>query len=1004
MPGNYTALIDTIHGSTSDTMVLTVNARAPNYLIASEQIVFRLLPRPMDLAPEGGLYSFNVNQQSARNVTVYLEDTLSGAPVDGATLYANWDYGSDIILQDRPGMPGYYWFTISTELAETISYQITISASKQNYTSTTLALTMTVTQILLELEPDALTSTYQYTSINWSQTVRIGVYVVIPDANISIPTCSVTWYSPELGTNGTLLNGSSIGGPGYFYFDFDTSLTTATIHNFRITAKAIGSNFTEAEYSFVLVIRNLPTTTLSPGYMRVSWGWSGFINVTYQDLYHDFGITDADASFSWALGTGIPLHQGNGLYSMPVNSSQVRPGTYRITITFNKLNYDDSESGFTLRVDPAPTESVIIAPYYYFGDQSGTLLHVPYGDALTVSILYNDTYMNRGIAAATIVTALYSGPGFFERSFNIQATGLGTYDFNFDSTDWDLFDRLVYTVVLSLENRTSASLVFEIEVIEIPTALEVVGSSVLSILYNQEISLEVAYYDMWPGHDSEGITNADLAIIGDIGTYLDVIGIASSSVEGHYVITLVALRRTGTIGFDISVNRTNFKSQLIRITISVSPSEQDILLQNAMTYGSALIIALALIGVFWRRILKVPKMVRKISAMLRELSRGRIPKSDKTIKSRHELVSELFNEMGEPIGVTRGTDGLAAEPIIIEIPVIEEMIFDLSILTSMTPEELEEFRQAVSKMKGSDQVSFAREVIAQEAVRIARERNTSVEEVLEEVRQERISMIGGEVTDSRPLAQIYGISEPTEWAEVEKAPEERLTESELAEMRTQLIARGLPTHEVDSLIEQARQLPKDVGEMLLKGVGQAVDMHETKEDVAYLTDSEIEMLRVQLREEGADLQEIEKILDQARGVPRSLAMELLEGFREDHEVKKKPEPPETMTEDELVALRGRLFIKGTPENEIENIIEQAKKVPRNLVSEFLQEVEGLAPVEEDAAEFEDTLSEMDMEDLRKELKKRGLPKKEIESILRQARNLPAALIDELLKRIDAEKK
>ncbi|MFX1262327.1 MAG: hypothetical protein ACFFAZ_09585, partial [Promethearchaeota archaeon] len=400
IPGNYTSLIDTVHGSTIGTMVLTVSARAPNYLLATEQIVFRLLPRPMDLAPEDGLYSFNVNQQSAKNITVFLKDTLSDIFVDGATIYANWNFGSNISLADVSGMPGYYWFTISTTLAETISYQITISASKQNYTSASLALTMTVTQILLELEPDALTSTYQYTSINWSQIVRIGVYVVIPAANMTIPTCSLTWYSPELAANGTLINGSSIGGPGYFYFDFDTSLTTATIHNFRITANAIGRNFTEAVYSLVMVIRNLPTTTLAPGYMSINWGWSGIINVTYQDLYNEIGIIDADSSFSWALGSGVLLQQGNGVYSIPVNTTLVRPGTYRISIGFSKLNYDDSESSITFRVEPAPTEAVIVASSYYFGDESGTLLHVPYGEALMVPILYNDTYLNRGIAGA----------------------------------------------------------------------------------------------------------------------------------------------------------------------------------------------------------------------------------------------------------------------------------------------------------------------------------------------------------------------------------------------------------------------------------------------------------------------------------------------------------------------------------------------------------------------------------------------------------------------------
>jgi predicted HTH domain antitoxin len=227
-------------------------------------------------------------------------------------------------------------------------------------------------------------------------------------------------------------------------------------------------------------------------------------------------------------------------------------------------------------------------------------------------------------------------------------------------------------------------------------------------------------------------------------------------------------------------------------------------------------------------------------------------------------------------------------------------------------------------------------------------------------------------------------------------------------MKTGLLERGLPMHEVDAVINQARILPKDVAEMLLKSFGSAVDMHETEVDTAKLSDMEIEMLRQQLTDEGAKVKEIDKILEQAREVPRALAMELLKGFRHEQETKrakKKKEPVETMSEDDLVALRGRLFIKGTPEHEIDVIIEQAKTVPKEKAAEFIKMVEETAPVpEEGEMEFEDVLSEMEVEDLRKELKKRKIPAVEIEAIIAQAKNLPKALVQDLLDSIDAEKK
>ncbi|MFX1261728.1 MAG: hypothetical protein ACFFAZ_06555, partial [Promethearchaeota archaeon] len=201
----------------------------------------------------------------------------------------------------------------------------------------------------------------------------------------------------------------------------------------------------------------------------------------------------------------------------------------------------------------------------------------------------------------------------------------------------------------------------------------------------------------------------------------------------------------------------------------------------------------------------------------------------------------------------------------------------------------------------------------------------------------------------------------------------------------------------------------DVAEMLLKSFGSAVDMHETEVDTAKLSDMEIEMLRQQLADEGASVKEIDKILEQAKEVPRALAMELLKGFRHEQEVKRekrrKKKPIETMSEEDLVALRGRLFIKGTPEHEIDTITEQAKTVPKDKAAEFIKMVEETAPVPmEDKIEFEDVLSEMELEDLRMELKKRGVPVVEIEAIVAQAKNLPKALVQDLLDSIDAEKK
>ena len=58
--------------------------------------------------------------------------------------------------------------------------------------------------------------------------------------------------------------------------------------------------------------------------------------------------------------------------------------------------------------------------------------------------------------------------------------------------------------------------------------------------------------------------------------------------------------------------------------------------------------------------------------------------------------------------------------------------------------------------------------------------------------------------------------EPT--PEEEEIPE-RLSAFELDELKAELIRRGVPTHEIDVIIEQAKKLPREMVEELIKSVG-----------------------------------------------------------------------------------------------------------------------------------------------------------------------------------------
>jgi hypothetical protein len=1009
--GNYTAILDTSLGSVSDTIIVRIEGSAPNYIDASEQIVFRLLPRPMAVIPEGNQYVFTVSFGDTREVVVYLEDSLDSSLVTEADLVAWWDYESNLTITEISSKPGYYRFLISAGTVGFGSYQIHLNAGKQNYADVSITLIMAISKIQMVVLLDNATAAYDYTPVYWSEMVRIGVYVLAPALNVSYPFSTgindllVTWNSPELSANGTFVNGVSIGGPGYYYYDLNTSLGIAALYTFYISVDPPSPDYERADNSTSIFVRNLEATVISPGTDEFVWGWTGLVNVTYYDSYHAQGVQAESSVFSWAGGFGSAFYLGEGIYGIPINTTGLRPGTYTISIEFQKANYDAAEITIRIHIAPVPTSIEVLLPEFYQSGDSWEQLRVPYGDILTITLLYNDIYGATGIPDAIFDGSFYSGRDIFEEQLVLLDQGYGNYTFIFSTLNWTLGDEIAFHIQFALENRTTAVFDFGIKVIEIQTSLDVMGPAVISLHWGMNTTFSIYYSDAWPGHPTEGITEAIITIENDGPQFatVDYLG-PDESHQGYYLFRVTASSITGVAEVTIHFNKTYYASDYETISISVSPSSEQILMRTAMTLGSAFIIFVILFAVVWVRILRVPKIIRIISGQVRQLRKNKVPKPAKSMRSRQAIVAELFNELNEPIGVKRKASQLPAESITIEVPEIDELIIDLAILTGMTQQELNDFKFEISKMKMSQQTSFVREVIGQEAIRVAGVQNKSVEQVMDEVVEERRKRIGGAATVAKP--DLYeDLEEETEVSEEEDTGldfEHRLREIELAEMAEQLEKRGIPSHEIESFITQARDLPKDVVELLLQGFTPRKKPEVEEGEVEHLSEKELEDLRSELIKRKASEREIDSIMEQARELPRKLALEF---FKEpETTTKRKPRKKiDTLSEQEREDLRAELVRKKVPKQEIDTIVEEAKTAPRENIQAFLESIEDTeleVPIKE--VEFEDRLSDLEIENLREQLEQRGLPQEEIASILKQAKNLPSALIDELLRSIDAD--
>jgi len=1011
MMGNYSAFLDTSLVGVADTIVVTIKGTSPNYINASYLLIFRLLPRPMEVIPENSQYVYSVPWGGTVDIVIYLEDSLDASKISAATITADWDYGSGLTLVEIPGRPGFYQMTLSAGSAGFGSYEIQIDASKENYGSSSAILILSVSEIQMVMLLDNETITYEYTPVYWSEIVRIGVYVLAPALNPSNPFSTgltnliVTWYSPELGRNGTLVNGTLVGGPGYYYYDFNTSEGIAAVHTFTIRAIPPSTDYTDAENSTSILVMNLVAAIISPGSPEFSWGWSGLINFTYYDSYHAIGVEADDASYSWAGGNGKAVYLGAGEYGIPIDTSVLRPGTYTITLVCQKSNYNNIRVVLRVHISPVPTEVILNISEVYRISGTSNNLRIPYGDILNISLVYNNLFFASGIPYANFNNTFFSGPGFFEQPLVLTDLGNGSYSFLFTTIPWDINDIFSFHIQFMRDNYTVGILNFEIAIIEVPTIINIDGPSIISLNWGMNTTFWISYLDAWPGHNGEGIENAVITINYDSSQIATIEYLGPDSERpGWYEFRITASRQSGVVGLTINFNKTYYISQEVTLSVSISPSAEDIALQNVITYGSAFVIVLLLGVVVWVRILRVPKIIRIISGQIRVIRKGKIPKPAKGVQSRRALVTDIFNDLYASTGIKRRVADIPSEPIIIEVPEIEELVIDLSILTGMTQEELDDFKFEISKMKMSQQTSFVREVIGQELTRVATLQNKSVEQVLQEVVLERKKRIGSDVTPAKiedyiPAEEMAAeVEPPKEGIEFE----DRLREFELEEMAAELEKRGIPRHEIESFITQSRELPKDVVQMLLQSFQPRLKAEPTEVKIEHITEAEIEDLRAELVRRKVSEREIDSILNQARKLPRELALELFK--EEDVPTKKKRKAKvETLSGAEYYAVRDELTSKGVPEEEIEAFMETAKTAPKKVVMEYLRSLDKLPQLEtEEEIEFEDTLGELEIEELREQLEQRNLPPEEIEAILKQAKGLPSALVEDLLKSIDAD--
>ncbi|MDF1539722.1 MAG: hypothetical protein P1Q69_12550, partial [Candidatus Thorarchaeota archaeon] len=872
--GVYTAQIDTSLLD-SGTRLVSIVADRDKFLRALTPIILIVLDLPSDMTVITPEEVFTHNRGEEIYVRLYLNDTYNADLI-------NNNYVDDIYIifnntrydmnYNATGL--FYYYTLPAEATNPLLpgyvYSARISASINNYdpVSSVFKIDLLATRTFLRL----LSESEAQREVFYSDLITFSFNFTTID-NTSIQAGSIFWIYEYIqydfihvggGIWSLTLNSSALGRWGTFGMTFsgvpeDTNLDSST-------------------QSITLTVKQLPTTSPSLQPVFVYWGWQGNITFTYYDTHFERGISNSSGNLDVVvsfIGSTILYDLGNGSFSIFIDTSELAILKYRLGITFDKANYLAASNGVDIIVENVPTELLLDTPLLNWIDDDNSELQVPFGESVLISLFYNDTDSSEGyvggLPGATNITSITGGIfGVLGEEFVLNDHGNGTYTFLFDSTNEMYFPGTIpaslvgipyrFVIELQLEYRVSKLISFTIEIIDHPTNFTVFSnfvsdsgdSGTVSMNFGQELTIEFAFTELWAAYLGQGIEGASISV-NFFGSQIQLRENRSAGTnDGRYIIVFLAddpflsLSIGDTrIDIDIVITLANYETGTYELSILLTPTEGQRLTNTVVSWGIPALFVVLLIGFAWMRIFSVPKRLRQINGQIKALSKGKMPKPVAEAKSRRELIAELYNDTNRGLAITRTAEMMPEESIPVAIPEMGELLIQLSILTNLSPEELDEFKADISKMKLSEQAAFVKEVIDQEAIRAARRDGITMDEVILRIEREAREKLSG-IEEAATVAtgipaeeRIFLTPEETETSytsEPEVVPEDKvdiareirteepvsitdkLSDYEIEELRKDLQEKGVAAHEIDTIIEQARELPRDLVEELLKSL------------------------------------------------------------------------------------------------------------------------------------------------------------------------------------------
>ncbi|MFO7837663.1 MAG: hypothetical protein R6V83_13555 [Candidatus Thorarchaeota archaeon] len=692
---------------------------------------------------------------NGENVTVRANYTLQGetTPITDGSVTYDWIGGTGSLSWDTEQASYTGVFTVSG--VPIGSHQFLLRATSSNYKSVNTQLLIEVKQISTELAPFGNETVLSVIS---GDQVNVTVYlnntdlgIAVSGANLTFSIGSVTGNLPDIGDG---------------YYSGNVSTEILQIREWTLSVSSFKDGYESSVIRFTVEVEKIPTriAVVGDAFQEAFYGQNVTYNLTFSDSHNNVGIVNASTSYSFASSSGTLIDEGDGEYSLIVNTTTVSAGSlpHTISITFSKERYSYAYGNVRILVKPIPTQIL--------GSEE---VDFPVGDDYSQFFGFRDTLHNKSVMDATATAIWEFG--------TVQLTNLNNGSYRFgpaETNDSRLQIRSEpyrIRIVFSRGNYSQAVLLVDLTIRPIKTEV-IIENDLNQVYVGEPFLLVVTFLDIDHGVPIANAANdtpslqltrsPDIDIDYGNGTYA--FGFVANNVRKYQI--------------NVTLSASDYEDGEVSITIySLLTPEQEALV-TGFSYGMVGLIALVILGALYVKVLSVPKMLRWLRSMVGRLEKGEVPEA-KPVRSRREVLMEMMNEDLESVHIRKTTNDVAPSTVDVSVLDIEELLDELAKIVGLTEDDVALLRDDLEAMRPSERPGFVSEVIRQEKARRARE--------------------------------IKKKARKAEEPEIERG----LSEAELDDLRRRLEARGMESSEVDLIVEQARNLSRAEIDALLDQLG-----------------------------------------------------------------------------------------------------------------------------------------------------------------------------------------